>query len=195
MIPGTPEKNPVQFPGRGQIGSERLLNHDAGILGAAGLAELFHHHAEKHGWDGQVMGRTPGVAHRLLDRRKGGGIIVVAVDIPKQSGEFFEGSGIEPAVLLEAVLGSGLQLIQIPACLGHADDRHVEVAAFQHRLQRGENLLVGKVARRSEKDERVRLFALHGLVGYRDYLAVFRAVFFAGRRRVVLAAGHAGGCS
>jgi hypothetical protein len=46
-------------------------------------------------------------------------------------------------------------LVEIPAGLGHTDHRHVEAAAFQHRLQRVEDLLVGQVARGAEEDQGV----------------------------------------
>ena len=45
---------------------------------------------------------------------------------------------------------------QVPARLGDADHRHVEMAAPDHRLQRREDLLVGQVAGGAEEDQRVR---------------------------------------
>src|SRR5262249_44760409 len=42
-----------------------------------------------------------------------------------------------------------------PSRLRHADDGHVEVAAACHRLERGEDLLVGEVAGGPEEDEGV----------------------------------------
>ena len=46
-------------------------------------------------------------------------------------------------------------LFYIRAGLGHADDWHIKVATFQHRLQRREDLLVGQIARRAEEDQGV----------------------------------------
>jgi hypothetical protein len=56
-------------------------------------------------------------------------------------------------VLVEAVLGASLELLRIPAGLRHADDRHVEVAALDHRLQRGKDPLACEVTRRAEENE------------------------------------------
>src|SRR5215471_20951995 len=64
--------------------------------------------------------------------------------------------------MLEAVACPGPKLIEAPTSLGHADDRHVEVAAFRHRLQRREDFLVGQIARGAKKDQGVRLGCVHG---------------------------------
>jgi hypothetical protein len=56
-------------------------------------------------------------------------------------------------VLLEAVLGTGVELLELPAGLRHADDRHVEVAALHHRLQRWKDFLVRQIASRAEEYE------------------------------------------
>ena len=69
-------------------------------------------------------------------------------------------------MLFETVLRPGLELIEIPARLGHADDRHVEVAAFHHRLQRREDLLVRQVAGGAEKHQRVGMGSSHGVVSH-----------------------------
>ena len=85
-----------------------------------------------------------------LERR---GIVVVAVHIAQEPAQLFERGRIEAAMLLQAVLRPGLELVEIPAGLGHADDRHVEMAAFHHRLQRREDLLVGQVAGGAEENQ------------------------------------------
>src|SRR5262249_55993240 len=66
-----------------------------------------------------------------------------------------EGVGRGTRVVLEAVLGPGLELLEVPARLGHADDRHVQVAALLHRLKRREDLLVREVSGRAVEHERV----------------------------------------
>ncbi len=58
-------------------------------------------------------------------------------------------------MLLDAVARPRLQLLQIPAGLGHPDDGHGEVPAPGHRLQGGEDLLVGEVSGGAEEDEGV----------------------------------------
>ena len=73
-------------------------------------------------------------------------------------------------MLLEALARPRAQLLEVQARLGDADDRHVEAAAPHHRLERGEDLLVGEVAGGAEEDERV---------GARDRLGIHRACPFA----------------
>jgi hypothetical protein len=57
----------------------------------------------------------------------------------------------EPAVLLDTVTRSSLQLIEPPTGFRYPDDRHVKVAALHHRLQRREDLLVSEIARAPKK--------------------------------------------
>ena len=58
-------------------------------------------------------------------------------------------------MLLERVFGAGFELVEVPAGLGDADDGDVEGAAFDHRLERGEDFFVGEVAGGAEEDEGV----------------------------------------
>ena len=67
-------------------------------------------------------------------------------------------------MLLQALAAPGPELIEGPAGLGHADHRHVEVAALDHRLQRREDLLVGEIARGAEEDAGVGVTSHHGLL-------------------------------
>ncbi len=126
------------------------------LPGAAGLGELFHDRAERGGRNGKVIARagcaSPNFpAERLKDRR----VVVVAIHVAQQAAQFFKRRRIKPAVFLQAVFGPRLELVQIPARLGHADDRHVERAAFHHRLQRREDLLVSQVAGGPEEHQSV----------------------------------------
>jgi hypothetical protein len=92
-------------------------------------------------------------AELLLERREGGRVGVVAVDVAQQREQLGEGVGIRAAALLDALLGAGLELLEPPALLGDADDGRVEHAAPHHALQRGEDLLEGEVARGAVEDE------------------------------------------
>ena len=56
------------------------------------------------------------------------------------------------AVLLDALARPLAQLLEA-AVAGDADDRHVERAAANHRLQRGEDLLEREVAGGAEEDQ------------------------------------------
>ena len=67
-------------------------------------------------------------------------------------------------MLLEAVAARAPELVEVPAGLGDADHRHVEVAALDHRLQRREDLLVREVAGRAEEDQRVGVGVAHGVL-------------------------------
>ena len=64
-------------------------------------------------------------------------------------------------MLLDAVARARAKLIDAPARLGDADDRHVQVAALHHRLQRREDFLVSQVARGAEKDECIGMRIVH----------------------------------
>src|ERR1700722_11259072 len=66
-------------------------------------------------------------------------------------------------MLLDAVGGPCAELIEIPALFCNADHRHIEIAAFHHRMQRREDLLVGEVAGRTEENEGVRMEIIHGI--------------------------------
>src|SRR2546428_7132953 len=68
---------------------------------------------------------------------------------------------VNSAVFLKAVKGSRPELIKIPARLRHPNDRHVQVSALHHALQRRKNLFVGQIARCSEEDQGVRMQIAH----------------------------------
>ena len=125
-------------------------------------SQLFHDGAEEGGRDCQVMRGVLCAAERASDRLEGRRVLVVAVNILKQSAQLVERlTDQSSAVLLDALLRARAQLIEGPAGLGYTDDRHVEVAALGHRLQRGKDLLVGQIARGSEEYERVGMCVAH----------------------------------
>ena len=130
-------------------------------VGAARLGQLFHDQPEQHGRDGEVVRRPLRRAELLAEGLKRGRVVVVAVHIAQQAAQLVERRGVESAVVLEAVARPGPELVEVPAGLGHADDRHVEVAAFHHRLQRREDFLVGQIARGAEEDQGVGMGMSH----------------------------------
>ena len=77
------------------------------------------------GRDGEVVRRPLRGAELLADGLEGRRVVVVAVDVAQQAGQLVERRRIEAAVLLEAVPRARLELVEVPAGLGHADDRHV----------------------------------------------------------------------
>ncbi len=160
------EQNPVQCPGRPEVCPKGLFDDHAGAFRAARLAELLDDRTEEHRRYGEVVRRTLRGAEFFADGRKRGEVLVVAVDVAQQAAELFEGRAVETAVLFEAVLRTRPQLVEGPGGLGHADDRHVEMAAFDHGLQRGEDFLVSQVARCAEEDEGIGLGRIHDRLSY-----------------------------
>jgi hypothetical protein len=149
------EQDPVELPRGSDVVAERLLDDDASAVRAARLAELLHDQLEERRRDGEVVRRPAGRAELFADSLERRLVRVVAVDVAQQTAQLAERRGIEASVLLEAVLGTGVELLELPAGLRHADDRHVEVAALHHRLQRWEDFLVRQIAGRAEEYEGV----------------------------------------
>ena len=156
-----PSRIPIQIARRGEVLPEGLLDDDAGSFRAPRLGQLLHDRTEERGRDREVVRRVRRAAELAPERRKGRRVLVVPVDVLKQSAQLVERGTVEAAVLLDALLRPRAQLVERPAGLGHADDRHVETATLGHRLQRGEDLLVGQIARRPEKHERVGMCVAH----------------------------------
>ena len=152
---------------RNEVATERLFDDDATAIGPARSGQLFHDEPEQCGWDGEVVRRALGGAElpaNGLERRR---ISVIAVDVAQHSAQRVERHGVKPAVLLHAVARAGTELVDGPPGLRHADDRHVEMAALRHRLQRREDLLVREIARRAEEHERIG-----DAVAHRAFLSV-----------------------
>ena len=61
----------------------------------------------------------------------------------------------------KSLLRSAVGLVEFPSRFGNADDRHLEVTALQHRLERREDFLVGEVARGAEKHKSVGMGCVH----------------------------------
>src|SRR6185369_13933267 len=101
-------------------------------------------------------------------------VAVIAIHVAQQSAQLFKRRRVEAPMLFQAVLRASLELVQVPTCLGDADNWHVERAAFNHRLQRWENLLVSQVASGTEKDQRIGMGITH-----RVFLSTFskRSIF------------------
>ena len=106
---------------------------------------------EHAGRDGQVVRGMLRRAEQFAQRREGGRIVVIAVDVLQELDQFGEGGRIEAAVLGQAVLGAGAELLERPAGFGDADHGHVKISAQDHLLQRREDLLVGEIAGGAEE--------------------------------------------
>jgi hypothetical protein len=110
--------------------SKRLLDDDARSLGTARLGKLFHDCPEEQRRDGEVVRRPLSGAEFLADGLERRRIVVIAVHVAEQAGQLVEGPGIESPVLLQTVARPRPELVELPASLGHADDRHGKVAAL-----------------------------------------------------------------
>ncbi len=161
------EQDAVERACGGEIVAEGFLDdHPPFVHRTIGAVELLDHWAEERGRYRQIVGGTLRVAERSFESLKGRRIAVIAVDVPEQAFELVERGRVEPAVLLEARLRSGVKLLEASAALGHADDRHFERAALDHRLQRGKDLLEGEIAGRAEKDHCVALRLAHRYLAF-----------------------------
>ena len=121
------EQDPIQVARRDEVLAEGFLDDDAGPFRAPRLRQLFHDGSEERGRDRQVVRRVLGAAELAPERLEGRRVFVVPVDVAKQSAQLGERGTVQAAVLLDAVLRPRAQLVEGPAGLGHADDRHVEV--------------------------------------------------------------------
>jgi hypothetical protein len=122
---------------------------------AAGLSKLLHDGAEQRWRNRKVKRRSSSVPERLSDGLECGGLVVVAIHVAQQAAQFHECSGVKAAMLFETILGAGRKLAQVPTRFGDANDRHVEVPALQHRMERWEDFFVGQVAGGAEKHQRI----------------------------------------
>ena len=121
------EQDGIERPRRGQVAAERLFNDHAGTSGCSRSGKLLDDRAKRGRRDGQIIGRPlrrPEFAAQRLKRRR---VVVVAVHVTQQAGQFLKRRRIQPAVLFQAVFGAGFELVQVPAGLGHADDGHVQM--------------------------------------------------------------------
>ncbi len=97
-----------------------------------------------------------------MQLREGGRVLVIAVDIAQQLDELLPRPLVDTAAVLgQAGASARSQAIEIPVCLGDADDRYGEMSAADHRLERREDLLVGEVSGRTEEHEGVGALQTH----------------------------------
>ena len=107
------------------------------------------------------MQRIFRAAQLLADLRKGRRISIIAIDVAKAAEQVGKTFGVDAAVLLHAVFGARLELIEIPAGLGDSDDRAGQFAALGQPLQGGKDLLVSQVSRGSEEYQGVGFRLIH----------------------------------
>src|SRR5262249_25172157 len=148
---------------------ERLLHDDPSVRRAARLREPGDDGGEHARRNREVVARPRRPRELLLETHERRGVVVVAVHVAELLGEAGRGPvgrapppRARPPVPRNARLRPLHELVPRPAGLGDAHDREVEASASGHRLEGGEDLLVGEVARCSEEAEGVGAgLALH----------------------------------
>src|SRR5262249_27066952 len=125
---------------REEIVTERFFNDDASAVCASSFAQLFYNHPEQPGRDGEIVRWPLRRAQLLPEGLKRRRVLIVAINIAQQTTQFFESGGIDPAVLLNAVMRSRPELIEIPARFWHPHDPPIEVSPPVHPLPGPEQL-------------------------------------------------------
>src|ERR1700730_5493413 len=67
-------------------------------------------------------------------------------------------------MFLDAVARAGLEVVEVPIGLGHANNRRVKPAKSNHRLQRRKDFLVREIARGAEKPQSIGMGKSYGLL-------------------------------
>ncbi len=150
--------------GRGQVAAERLLDNDAAPVGTAGVTELLDHQPKQGRRDGQVVGRPVGVPEFPAEGRERRRIGVVPVHVPQAPVQLVERRRVAAAVFLHARPRPGSELVEVPAGLGHADNRDSEVPTAGHRMEGREDLLVRQVAGGPEEHQGIGRLLVHRVV-------------------------------
>ena len=97
------------------------------------LARPVDHRPEDAGRDRQVVRGVGGLAELAPQGLEGGGVAVVAAHVAEAAEQLADHRLVERLdVLLQAVAGARLKLLQRPGRVRHADDRHLEVPAPGH---------------------------------------------------------------
>ena len=147
------EQNPIEILRRRQITPKGLLDNHPGTLCAAGFRQMLDHRSKQRAaeWPDNAPDAEP--PSSFAKRVEGCAVCVIAIDITEQAAQLFESCGIKPSVFLQAIFSPSAKLFEVPTRFRDADHRDIEVTAFDHRLQRGEDFLVGEIAGRTEEDQ------------------------------------------
>src|SRR5207302_1696695 len=167
------EQNAVEPLRADEVRPEWLLHNDARSLrDAAGLSKLLHDDAKERWRNRKIERGLPRGPERLADGLECGRVVVIAVHVAQQAAQFLECSGVKPAMFFEAIFRPGLELVEVPARFGDADDRQIKVAALQHRLESREDFLVSQVASGAKKHQSIGVGCIHGLSLLRRFFQV-----------------------
>jgi hypothetical protein len=139
-------KNLVQFPRRSQIAPERFFHHDPSILRGARMRQAFRYGSEHTGRNREIVQRPLRRAESLAQLGEGSRVAVIAIHVLKQGHQLREGSLVQAAVLGDALASARPELVEVPSRLRYSDDGNRQIVALHQGLQRGEDLLVGKIS-------------------------------------------------
>src|SRR4029079_11129747 len=120
--------------------------HDEAAARAADRTQPLHDGSEHAGRYGHVQQRLPRRSELRTQSIERGLVAVIAFDEAKVARELRERAPIEAAKLLQAVADPRAPSAQVPARTADADDRHVELAVLDERLQRRVDLAMHQVA-------------------------------------------------
>lgn len=135
-----------------QIASERFFDDDARMLRQIRRAQSFDHRLEQRRWDGEVVRRAPRAAERFLYRRKRLRVLIIPTDVLELRQKIVERAlVVDPTGSLDAVRHAFAQTRQTPLRESDADYGDLEIATLRHRIECGEDHLVGEIARHSEE--------------------------------------------
>src|SRR5262249_43637770 len=109
------EQGAVKLLRREAIVTKRFFNNDARVVRASSFAQLFHHCLEQRRRNGEIVRWPLRRAQLLPEGLKRRRVLIVAVNIAQQTTQFCERGGINPAMLLNAVMRPRPELIEIPA--------------------------------------------------------------------------------
>src|SRR5579862_4993814 len=149
-----------------QVVAEGLLDDGARIVRASRLLQAERDGAKEAGRHREVVQRRLRLAELLAQFRESRRVAIVAVDIAQQLLHLLPRDLIESAMMLQAVLGALLKLVQVPSGLGNADDGDVHALITNQVLQRGKDLFVGQVARGPKEYEGVGVSVLRAVLHY-----------------------------
>jgi hypothetical protein len=147
-----------------QIAPKRLLHNDAGTRCTGAFCQPLGYDAKQAGGNRKVVQRVRCISEGSLQRYIGAFILIIAVNVLQVGDQFFERSGLEQAVRLNAFTGTGDQLIQRPAGFRDSDDRHIQIAAAGHGLKSRKYLFVRQIAAGAKENKRVRVSVFHGIL-------------------------------
>src|SRR6185437_1923170 len=146
----------VERERRGEIAPEGLLDHDAGALRRARLAELRHDDREHARRDCEIVQGPCSIPETLAQRAERRALAVIPVDVAQERGEL-AGCGLIRLryELREAVAYPRNELLARPAGARDTNHRDIEPAVLDEVVERRIDLAVAEITGGAEEHERV----------------------------------------